>query len=81
MIDVDPQVKLAVSHHGLGEDSVTPEKPLVFTLDPPQVPKGKKKKKEKATTLTSFGAKIAVTKIKGSAKLSIGWRIRRGAHQ
>lgn len=75
------EVKLALSHHHISDaGEITPEKPLIFVLDPPDdgEKKKKKKKKEKGPTLVSFGAKLSVSKLKGAGKLMIGWRMRQG---
>jgi len=79
-------VKLGVSHHTLEENAVRSDKPLVFVLDnrkdPEEEEKNKKRKrgeKNKGSggpTFKNFGAYVQTIKIKGSSKISIGWRVR-----
>ncbi|CAL1126565.1 unnamed protein product [Cladocopium goreaui] len=80
------EVKLGVSHHTLEENAVRSDKPLVFVLDnrkdPEEEEKNKKRKrgeKNKGSggpTFKNFGAYVQTIKIKGSSKISIGWRVR-----
>ena len=79
------QVKLGVSHHSLVDDNIQSEKQLVFVLDNRNVddgeekPKKRKKgepKEKKGPNFKNFGFYIQPSKIKGSAKLLIGWRAR-----
>lgn len=62
----------------------TCDKPLCFLLDErkdqEENKKGRKgkKKKDNNPTFKNFGSRVNVSKLKGTSKLIIGWRIRPG---
>ena len=77
-----------MSHHSLEESAVRSDKPLVFVLDnrkdQEEEDKNRKRKRGEKNkgagsgpTFKNFGCYVQTTKIKGSSKISIGWRMRR----
>lgn len=79
------QVKLGISHHTMVDDNIQSEKQLVFVLDNRNLDEGEEKpkkrkkgdpKEKKGPNFKNFGCYIQPNKIKGSAKLLVGWRAR-----